>query len=157
MAASTEVQDVHQLRRTFRLLSSVWPRKTEGGVIGGFREHYSTLGHIVAHTTIANILKRQGIEPVPGRNRKTTSERVSRSTLGSDCCDGFLHHVGVDLFGIDPFHCPILHGSVDPARAAAVAESECLCGTVRSNDQGGCLKQMIFFGKTHCGTRFASL
>src|SRR5690242_5206704 len=38
MAASTEVQDVHQLRRTFRLLSSVWPRKTEGGVIGGFRE-----------------------------------------------------------------------------------------------------------------------
>src|SRR5262249_20239961 len=40
MAASTEVQDVHQLRRTFRLLSSVWPRKTEGGVIGGFREHY---------------------------------------------------------------------------------------------------------------------
>src|SRR5262245_25802752 len=40
MAASTEVQDVHQLRRTFRLWSSVWPRKTEGGVIGGFREHY---------------------------------------------------------------------------------------------------------------------
>src|SRR5215831_3906203 len=40
MAASTEVQDVHQLRRTFRPLSSVWPRKTEGGVIGGFREHY---------------------------------------------------------------------------------------------------------------------
>src|SRR5215813_293511 len=40
MAASTEVQDVHQLRPTFRLLSSVWPRKTEGGVIGGFREHY---------------------------------------------------------------------------------------------------------------------
>src|SRR5262249_46186060 len=40
MAASTEVQDVHQLRRTFRLLSSVWPRKIEGGVIGGFREHY---------------------------------------------------------------------------------------------------------------------
>src|SRR5262245_41362835 len=40
MAASTEVQDVRQLPRTFRLLSSVWPRKTEGGVIGGFREHY---------------------------------------------------------------------------------------------------------------------
>src|SRR5215475_12199428 len=72
MAASTEVQGVHQLRRTFRLLSSVWPRKTEGGVIGGFGEHYRILGHIVARTTIANILKRHGIEPVPGRNRKTT-------------------------------------------------------------------------------------
>ena len=72
MAASTEVQDVHQLRRAFRLLSSVWPRKTEGGVIGGFREHYRILGHIVARTTIANILKRHGIEPVPERSRKTT-------------------------------------------------------------------------------------
>src|SRR5262245_56045877 len=40
MAASTEVQDVHQLRRTFRPLSSAWPRKAEGGVIGAFREHY---------------------------------------------------------------------------------------------------------------------
>src|SRR5215813_13200910 len=49
----------------------------------------SNLGHIVARTTIANILKRHGIEPVPERNRKT----------------------------IDPLHCPILHGSVDPARA----------------------------------------
>jgi len=27
---------------------------------------------IVARTTISNILKRHGIEPVPGRNRKTT-------------------------------------------------------------------------------------
>jgi putative transposase len=32
----------------------------------------SNLGHIVARTTIANILKRQGIEPVPERSRKTT-------------------------------------------------------------------------------------
>src|SRR5262249_27092309 len=40
MAASTEVLDVHQLRRTFRLWLPVWPRKTEGGVIGGFREDY---------------------------------------------------------------------------------------------------------------------
>src|SRR5262249_5559164 len=32
----------------------------------------SNLGHIVARTTIANILKRHGIEPIPGRNRKTT-------------------------------------------------------------------------------------
>src|SRR5215831_3851804 len=40
MAASTEVRDVHEQQRRLRLWSSVWPRKTEGGVIGGFREHY---------------------------------------------------------------------------------------------------------------------
>jgi transposase InsO family protein len=32
----------------------------------------ANLGHILAHTTIANILKRHGIEPVPERNRRTT-------------------------------------------------------------------------------------
>src|SRR5262245_18103812 len=32
----------------------------------------SNLGHNVARTTIANVLKRQGIEPAPERNRKTT-------------------------------------------------------------------------------------
>jgi putative transposase len=32
----------------------------------------SNLGHIVARTTIANILKRHGIEPAPERSRKTT-------------------------------------------------------------------------------------
>jgi len=34
----------------------------------------SNLGHIVARTTIANILRRHGIEPVPERSRKTTCE-----------------------------------------------------------------------------------
>jgi putative transposase len=32
----------------------------------------SNLGHALARTTIANILKRNGIEPVPDRNRKIT-------------------------------------------------------------------------------------
>ena len=32
----------------------------------------ANLGHILAHTTIANILKRHGIEPAPERIRKTT-------------------------------------------------------------------------------------
>jgi putative transposase len=32
----------------------------------------ANLGHILAHTTVANILKRHGIEPAPERNRKTT-------------------------------------------------------------------------------------
>jgi transposase len=48
----------------------------------------ANLGHILAHTTIANILKRHGIEPAPERNRKTTwkessitVKRLPQSTL----------------------------------------------------------------------------
>ena len=32
----------------------------------------SNLGHLLAHNTIANILRRNGIEPAPERSRKTT-------------------------------------------------------------------------------------
>ena len=32
----------------------------------------ANLGHLLAHTTIANILKRHGIEPAPERTRQTT-------------------------------------------------------------------------------------
>ncbi len=38
----------------------------------------SNLGHLVARTTIANILKRNGIEPAPERNRKTTWKEFLR-------------------------------------------------------------------------------
>ena len=38
----------------------------------------ANLGHIVGRTTIANILKRNGIEPAPERNRKTTWKEFLR-------------------------------------------------------------------------------
>jgi putative transposase len=38
----------------------------------------SNLGHQIARTTIANILKRHGIEPAPERNRKTTWKEFLR-------------------------------------------------------------------------------
>ena len=38
----------------------------------------SNLGHEIARTTIANILKRHGIEPAPERNRKTTWKEFLR-------------------------------------------------------------------------------
>src|SRR5262245_32567549 len=38
----------------------------------------SNLGHLVARPTIANILKRHGIEPAPERNRKTTWKEFLR-------------------------------------------------------------------------------
>src|SRR6266566_606433 len=33
---------------------------------------HANLGHLLAHNTIANILKRHGIEPAPERSRRTT-------------------------------------------------------------------------------------
>jgi len=38
----------------------------------------SNLGHEIARTTIANILKRHGIEPAPERNRQTTWKEFLR-------------------------------------------------------------------------------
>jgi HTH-like domain len=38
----------------------------------------ANLGHSVARTTVANILKRHGIEPAPERNRKTTWKEFLR-------------------------------------------------------------------------------
>src|SRR5215470_11882921 len=39
---------------------------------------FCNLGHEIARTTIANILKRHGIEPAPERNRKTTWQEFLR-------------------------------------------------------------------------------
>lgn len=55
----------------------------------------SHLGHELARSTIAAILKRHGIEPVPGRNRKTTWKEF-RAPWGADRGRGFLHRGSVD-------------------------------------------------------------
>jgi len=57
----------------------------------------SNLGHDLARTTIANILKRRGIEPAPERNRKTTWKE-------------FLHRhwsqiVATDFFTVEVWTC----------------------------------------------------
>lgn len=54
------------------------------------------LGHNLARGTVANILKRNGIEPAPERSRKNDLEGVSGTTLGNDRCSGLLHHRGLD-------------------------------------------------------------
>ena len=51
----------------------------------------SNLGHECARSTIADILRRHGIESAPERNRKTTW-RISQAALGANCIRGFLHH-----------------------------------------------------------------
>jgi transposase InsO family protein len=68
--------------RTLREISDLVIRMAEENRTWGYRRiqgAIANLGHMLAHTTIANILKRHGIEPAPERNRKTTwKEFLSR-------------------------------------------------------------------------------
>jgi hypothetical protein len=61
--------------RTLSEISDLVVRMAEENRTWGYRRiqgAIANLGHILAHTTIANILKRHGIEPAPERNRGTT-------------------------------------------------------------------------------------
>src|SRR5947208_383118 len=61
--------------RTATEISGLVVRMAEENRRWGYRRiqgALSNLGHILARTTIANILKRHGIDPAPERSRKTT-------------------------------------------------------------------------------------
>jgi uncharacterized membrane protein YgcG len=61
--------------KTLAKISELVVRMAEENRTWGYRRiqgAIANLGHILAHTTVANILKRHGIEPAPERNRKTT-------------------------------------------------------------------------------------
>jgi hypothetical protein len=61
--------------RTLAEISDLVIRMAEENRGWGYRRiqgALANLGHLLAHTTIANILKRHGIEPAPERTRQTT-------------------------------------------------------------------------------------
>jgi hypothetical protein len=72
MAAATADQADRARRKSSKHWSCAWPKKTEIGAIGVSREHLSNLGHKMARSTIADILKRHGAEPAAERKKKTT-------------------------------------------------------------------------------------
>ena len=62
-------------RRTRDEVAAIVVRMAEENRGWGYRRMQgalNNLGHFLAHNTIANILKRNGIEPAPERSRKTT-------------------------------------------------------------------------------------
>ena len=68
----------------------------------------ANLGHLLAHNTIADILKRHGIEPAPERNRKTTWKEFLSSHWN--------HIVASDFFtptGLQRLRCAVLYGVID--------------------------------------------
>jgi len=61
--------------KTLAEISALVVRMAEENRTWGYRRiqgAIANLGHVLAHTTISNILKRHGIEPAPERNQKTT-------------------------------------------------------------------------------------
>ncbi len=58
-----------------------WRRKTGIGVISESKGALSNLGHELARTTIANILKRKGVEPSPERVRTIKESCLERMIL----------------------------------------------------------------------------
>ena len=61
--------------RTVTEISNLVVRMAEENRTWGYRRiqgAMANLGHVLAHSTVANILKRHGIELAPERNRKTT-------------------------------------------------------------------------------------
>ena len=75
----------------------------------------SNLGHEIARTTIANILKRHGIEPAPERNRKTTWKEFLRRHWSQIIATDFFT-VEVDLYRSEMVYRSVLHGPVDATR-----------------------------------------
>jgi putative transposase len=62
-------------RRTAEEVADLVVRMAKENSTWGYRRiqgALANLGHLLAHNTIANILKRKGIEPAPERSRKTT-------------------------------------------------------------------------------------
>src|SRR5215475_12803902 len=78
-------------RRTAKEIAALVVRMAEENRGWGYRRiqgALANLGHILAHNTIANILKGHGIEPAPERSRKTTwrefLDRHWRQIVASD-------------------------------------------------------------------------
>jgi hypothetical protein len=100
--------------RTDKELESLVIRMAEENRAWGYRRiqgAVSNLGHRLARSTIAEMLRLNGIEPAPERPQDHL-ERVSDTTLRTDCGRGFLHSRGLDGQRAQAFPGPVLPGSV---------------------------------------------
>ena len=73
----------------------------------------ANLGHVLAHNTIAKILKQHGIEPAPERSRKTTWKEFLSRHWEQIVASRLLHCGGVDKEGIAALYRAFLHGTID--------------------------------------------
>src|SRR5215470_11175678 len=116
MAAPFEVWGVP---RTSMEISSLVVRMAEENRGWGYRRlqgALANLGYSVARTTIANILKRHGIEPAPERNRKTSWKEFLRRHWDQIIAADFFTVEVWDLYRFDALHGAVLYRSLDTTR-----------------------------------------
>src|SRR5262249_45491636 len=105
-----EHQDGHEPQRKLPRWSFAWPRKTHVGVTYDCKV-LANVGHVLARNTIANILKRHGVEPAPERSRKITwKEFLNRHWDQIEASDCFTVEVWT-CSGLKRFVRVVLHGS----------------------------------------------
>jgi len=78
----------------------------------GYRRIQGVLANLV-RGMIAEILTRNGIEPAPKRERKTTWKEFVRAALGADCGRRLLHDRSLDAARTAAVHRAIFHRAVD--------------------------------------------
>ena len=76
----------------------------------------SNLGHELARSTIANILKRNAIEPAPERVRKTTWKQFLTQHRDQIVAADFFYRGGLDPKGTAALPGSVLSGTVHPTR-----------------------------------------
>jgi len=101
--------------RTAAEIAALVTRMAEENRSWGYRRiqgALANLGHLLAHNTIADILKQHGIEPAPERSRKTTwKEFLSRHW--ADCRQRLFHDRGLDAEWTTSLYRPFLYGAFD--------------------------------------------
>jgi transposase-like protein len=102
--------------RTAAEIAALVTRMAEENRSWGYRRiqgALANLGHLLAHNTIANILKQHGIEPAPERSRKTTwKEFLSRHWEQSVASDFFTIE-GMDAEWTASLCRAFLYGAID--------------------------------------------
>lgn len=73
----------------------------------------ANLGYLLAHNTIASILKQHGIDPAPQRSRKTTWRELLGRHWEQVVASDFFNRGDLDKEGIAAVCRAFLHGAID--------------------------------------------
>ena len=77
----------------------------------------ANLGYTVARNTVANILKRHGVEPAPERIKRTTWKEFLKQHWNQIVATDFFSVEVWDSFRADAIHRALVHGYFDSAGA----------------------------------------
>jgi hypothetical protein len=113
--------------RTGEEIETLVVRMAEENRAWGYRRiqgAISNLGHKLARSTIADVLRRHGIEPAPERSRKTTWKEFLTRHRELIVAADFFHRGGLDRQRVEALPRPVLHDlSTRKVEIAGIASS----------------------------------